>query len=240
MPKLNGVLMVLLSAAVIGALGWRVLGQPDDGAAARAREARVLRKLADPDPDLRREAEAELKSMGARGQELLRETAKGPDVRLAERAAAVLQAWTPAAGDAPAVAEPESLLACVDGFKVQFLNSGVAPLLIALEKKGEESRFAAFEIVDGRGNTHTLPAASYAPPVVDGPAHLVVLPPGGRQVLYEGTGVLEAALRALPGPCKVRFVYDASEGSPYREVVRVSDRGVPLKPARYAADAQIP
>ena len=59
MPKLNAVLMVVLSAAVIGVLGWRVMGQGDGGAGERARAAKILRKLADPDPDLRREAASE-------------------------------------------------------------------------------------------------------------------------------------------------------------------------------------
>lgn len=239
MPKLNAALMVLLSTAVIAVLGWRVLGAAgdDDGAAVRARDARILRKLADPDPDLRREAETELRGLGDKGRALLRETARAGDVRLAERAAAVLKAWEPPAAvvDLPPPAEPESLLAC-EGYKVHFRNSGSAPLLIAIEKKGEEGRFGAFEIVDARGGAHVVPAPTYAPPVVDGPAHVVALPPGARQVLYDGSEVVEAALRSLPGPCKVRFVYDASEGSRYREVVKVSAAGVPLKPARYVAD----
>lgn len=241
MPKLNAVLMVLLSAAVIAVLGWRVLGQADDGGAERSRAAKILRKLADPDPDLRREAESELRGLGPKGKDLLRETARGADPRLAERAAEVLKAWEPpaAAVDVPPPAEPESLLALSEGYKVHFRNSGSAPLLIALEKKGEEGRFGVFEVVDARGHAYTFPAPSYAPPVVDGPAHLTVLPPGARQVLYDGAEVVENALRSLPGPCKVRFVYDASEGSPYREVARVSTRGVPLKPARYVADASV-
>lgn len=237
MPKINAVLMVVLSVAVIGVLGWRALGQGDDGAAERARAAKILRKLADPDPDLRREAAGELKAMGARGKELLRETAKGADTRLAERAAAVLKELEPLP-DAPAPdAGPESLLAGLDGFRVEFRNPGPAPLLIALEKKGEEPRFGFFELLDAEGRAFPVRAESYAPPVVEGDAHVVVIPPGAKQVLYKGGEALAAALRAAPDR-KVRFVYDASEGSPYRLAAPVSTRGVPLRPSRHAIDLE--
>src|SRR5688500_13962159 len=131
MPKLNAVLMVLLSSAVIGVLGWRVLGQGDGGAADRARAAKIVRKLADSDPDLRREAESESKSLGSRGKEILRETAKSADPRLAERAAAMLKAMEPAAPE-PAHAEAagiEPFIACTDRFVVEFRNSGSEPVL---------------------------------------------------------------------------------------------------------------
>ena len=136
MPKLNAVLMVVLSAAVIGVLGWRVLGQCDGGAAERVRTSKILRKLADADPDLRREAESEIKSLGARGKEILRETAKGADARLAERAAAILKNLEPAAPE-PAPAELvglEHFIWCTDRFVVEFRNSGSEPILLALEK----------------------------------------------------------------------------------------------------------
>jgi hypothetical protein len=239
MPKLNAVLMAVLSAAVIGVLGWRVMGQGDGGAAERARAAKILRKLADPDPDLRREAETEIKAMGVRGKEILRETVKSPDARLAERAVAILKELEPAAPE-PAPAEavgPEHVLWCSDRFAVEFRNSGSEPILIALEKKDEEPRFGWFEVTDADGRTHQVRPDSYAPPVVDGPAHVVAVPPGAKQVLYKGWEPVGELLRALAGPCKVRFVYDASEGSPYREVAKVSTRGVPLKPARYVSDA---
>jgi len=237
MPKLNAVLMVVLSAAVIGVLGWRALGEGDGGAAERAHAAKILRKLADPDPDLRREAETELKSLGPRGKEILRETAKGPDPRLAERAAAVLKELEPAAPEPAPVelAGLEHFIWCTDRFVVEFRNSGSEPILLALEKKGEEPRFGWFEVTDANGRTHVVRPESYAPPVVEGSAHVVALPPGAKQVLYQGWDAVSAVLPALRGPSKVRFVYDASEGSPYREIAKVSTRGVPLKPARYAS-----
>jgi hypothetical protein len=241
MPKLNAVLMVLLSAAVIGVLGWRVLGQGDDGAAERVRAAKILRKLADPDPDLRREAATEIKAMGVRGKEILRETAKGADAKLAERAVAILKEMEPAPPELAAPEAVEQFLACTERYNVEFRNGGSEPIVIALEKKGEDPRFGWFEVTDAAGRSHQVRPESYAPPVVEGDVHLVVLPPGGKQVLYAGWDAVSALLRELEGPCKVRFVYDASEGSPYRSLVKVSARGVPLKPARYLsapADAE--
>jgi hypothetical protein len=242
MPKLNAVLMVVLSAAVIGVLGWRALGEGDGGAAERARAAKILRKLADPDPDLRREAESEIKSLGSRGKEILRETVKSADPRLAERAAAMLKELEPASPEPAPVelAGLEHFIWCTDRFVVEFRNSGSEPILIALEKKGEEPRFGWFEVTDANGRTHVVRPESYAPPVVEGPAHVVALPPGAKQVLYRGTESVNALLPALRGPHKVRFVYDASEGSPYRAVAKVSARGVPLKPARYASASAEP
>ena len=236
MPKLNAVLMVLLSSAVIGVLGWRVLGQGDGGAAERVRAAKIVRKLADPDPDLRREAESEIKSLGSRGKEILRETVKSADPRLAERAAAILRELEPA--PEPVVHEAvalEHFIWCTDRFIVEFRNSGSEPILIALEKKGEEPRFGWFEVTDANGRAHQVRPESYAPPIVEASAHVVSLPPGAKQVLYTGWESVSALLSELPGPCKVRFIYDATDGSPYREVAKISPRGVPLKPARYAS-----
>lgn len=232
MPKLNAVLMVLLSAGVIGGMGWWVLGRGDDGAIDRARTAKVLRKLADADPDLRREAAAEIKAMGPRGKELLKETAKAADVRLAERAVALLKEMEPA----PAIPEAplsEQLVSCSELLHIEFRNAAGTPILIALEKAGEEPRFGWFEIEDAAGQVRKIGVPSYAPPVVEGPAHIVALPPGARQVLYHG----EELLRTLPHPCKVRFVYDASAGSPYRDLVKVGVQGVPLRPGRHVSAA---
>jgi hypothetical protein len=238
MPKLNAVLMVVLTSAVIGVLGWRVLGQGDGGAAERARAAKILRKLADPDPDLRREAESEIKSLGSRGKDILRETAKSADPRLAQRAAAMLKELEPVPAPEPAAPELVGLdpfIWCTDRFMVEFRNAASEPVLIALEKKGEEPRFGWFEVTDASGRTHVVRPDSYAPPVVEGSAHVVALPPGAKQILYHGWEPVDGLLRELPGPCKVRFIYDASEGSPYRAIAKVSTRGVPLKPARYAS-----
>ncbi len=234
MPKLNAVLMVLLSAGVLGGMGWWVLGQGDDGAVERARTTKLLRKLADPDPDLRREAAAAIKAMGARGKELLQETAKASDPRLAERAASLLKELEPAA-PAPAPIHLTHFVWCVDRYCVEFRNDTSEPLLVALEKQGEEPRFGWFEIEDASGKTTKVGVPSYAPPVVDGPAHIVALAPGAREVLYNGWQPVGSLLLTLPHPCKVRFVYDASTGSPYRDVVKVSVQGVPFRPAKHVS-----
>jgi hypothetical protein len=236
MPKLNAVLMVLLSAAVLGGMGWWVLGRGDDGALERVRAAKLLRKLADADPDLRREAEAELRALGAKGKEILRETAKAADVRLAERASALLKELEPAPEPAP-VPDVKHFIRCVDRFHVEFRNDTGAPLLIAVEKQGDAPRFGWFEIEDAAGKVAKVAAPSYAPPVVEGPAHLITLAPGAREVLYNGWEAVQAALAGAAHPCKLRFVYDASEGSPYRDVAKVSERSAPLRPGRHVSPA---
>ena len=168
--------------------------------------------------------------MGPRGKELLQATAKAGDVRLAERAAAILKELEPAPLPVAAT-DPRPLVCCVDGFRVEFRNDTGAPLLIALEKQGEEPRFGWFEVEDASGKVTKVGVPSYAPPVVEGPAQVVALPPGARQVLYNGAELLSS----LPHPGKVRFVYDASEGSPYRDTVKVSVQGVPLRPAKHVS-----
>lgn len=237
MPKLNAVLMVLLSAAVLGGMGWWVLGRGDDGAAGRARDAKLLRKLADADPDLRREAEAELRALGARGKAILRETARAADARLAERAATLLKELEPAAPEPAPVVDVKHFIGCVDRFLVEFRNDTGAPLLLAVEKEGEAPRFGWFEVEDAAGKITKVAAPSYAPPVVEGPAHLITLAPGAREVLYNGWEAVGAALAGLAHPCKVRFVYDASEGSPYRDAAKVSERSAPLRPGRHVSPA---
>jgi hypothetical protein len=174
--------------------------------------------------------------MGVRGKQLLRETAKAADVRLAERAAALLKELEPAPA-APDLAAAHGTPWSLERYTVDFKNDGSEPILIALEKKGDEGRFGWFEVEEPSGPVHRVAVPSYAPPVVDGAAHLIAIAPGSRQVLYNGAEMVGALLATLPPACKVRFVYDASEGSAYRDVVKVSVQGVPLKPARYAVPA---
>jgi len=94
MPKLNATLMILLAAAVIAATGILALrGAP--AAATPVRAEALLRKLADPDADLRREGEDGLRRMGPAAVEPLREASKSPDRVLAGRAAKLLQELQP-------------------------------------------------------------------------------------------------------------------------------------------------
>jgi hypothetical protein len=95
MPKLNATLMILLAAAVIAATGILALRGNTSAAAPPVRAESLLRKLADPDADLRREGEQGLRQMGAAAVEPLREASKSPDRVLAGRAAKLLQELQP-------------------------------------------------------------------------------------------------------------------------------------------------
>ena len=95
MPKLNVVLMGVLAAAVIAATGILALRGGAPAAAAPVRAEALLRKLADPDLDLRREGEEGLRRLGPAAVEPLREASQSPDRVLAGRAAKLLQELQP-------------------------------------------------------------------------------------------------------------------------------------------------
>ena len=233
MPKLNAVAMVVLAAAVIGGTGWLVLRRSDDPAAARqAGVARALRKLADADPDVRREGEAEIRALGAAGVEVLKETAKSADRLLAARAEKLLRETPPApAAPVEVAADPVQapvrfVLAGVsregDALRayVRLVNQGTAPVLV-------DPRAGAFELEDGKGTVSRVPAEA-------GDDVFAVAPGETRDLAAERA----LALRPLPAPgtWRVRFVYDATEGSAYRRAVRASERGALLPPLRHASN----
>lgn len=102
MPKLNAVLMVVLAVAVIAATGVLVL-RPSPPPPVPAEH--YLRKLADPDSDVKREGEEGLRKMGPAAVAPLREASKSSDRILAGRAAKLLSELQPAAtADAPSAA----------------------------------------------------------------------------------------------------------------------------------------
>ncbi len=72
MHKLNAVLMAALALAVIASAAFLA----DESTTSAGRDAekadRLLRKLADPDPDVRREGEDGLRAMGPRAAPALR------------------------------------------------------------------------------------------------------------------------------------------------------------------------
>jgi len=107
MPKLNVVLMVALAAGVIGALAFLTLGRPSPVREIEpAQVQKLIRKLGDTDPDIRREGEAGLRQAGAASLVPLREASKSPDRILADRASKLLQELQPGAVDVICTPKP--------------------------------------------------------------------------------------------------------------------------------------
>jgi len=90
MPKLNAVLMVVLAVAVIGATAFLTMRPAPARAIEPAQVQKLLRKLADPDPDIRREGEAGLRQAGTAAIPPLRDASRCSDRVLAERASKLL------------------------------------------------------------------------------------------------------------------------------------------------------
>ena len=108
MPKLNAVLMVVLAVAVIGATAFLTLRPAPAREIEPAQVQKLLRKLADPDPDIRREGEAGLRQAGTAAVTPLRDASKSSDRVLAERASKLLQQVDPppaGVADAPKPAD---------------------------------------------------------------------------------------------------------------------------------------
>jgi len=91
MPKLNVVLMGVLTAAILAVTGLLVLRAPASEERASAKVERLLRKLADSDSDQRREGEDGLRKMGPEALPQLRQASTSADRVLAGRAAKLLQ-----------------------------------------------------------------------------------------------------------------------------------------------------
>lgn len=240
MPKLNAALMVVLSAAVLGGIGWAVLGR-SDGTVAREEDRRLLRKLADTDPDVRREAAAEIRARGPQGRELLREAAASPDPLLAGRARELLVRMDPAPAPAPAPAvepsdKPVEFQVTCSGpndratrsgpFIVHAVNRGTVPLVLI-----GDPDVAAWELEDGERTLRVRVAF-----VQPGPQ---VVEPGQTLILAGAVDPNLLSLTRRPEIRRLRFVYDATEGSRYRERVQPSAVGVPLPPGKYASRAVV-
>ena len=103
MPKLNAVLMVLFAVAVIAAMAFFTLRPTEAHERESIEVQKLLRKLGDPDPEVRQEGEAGLRKMGASAKVPLQEASKSADRVLAVRAAKLLQDL-----QAPPVSQPES------------------------------------------------------------------------------------------------------------------------------------
>jgi hypothetical protein len=107
MPKLNAVLMAVLAVAVIGATAFLTLRPTPAQAIEPAQVQKLLRKLADSDPDIRREGEAGLRRAGTAAVPSLRDASMSPDRVLAERAAQLLQQLDPPPAGVADAPKPE-------------------------------------------------------------------------------------------------------------------------------------
>src|SRR5688572_20999202 len=88
MPRLNVIGMIVLSLAVFA--GAAVMALRTGNPRPDPQVDRLIRRLGDTDPDLRREAERELKELGRVAEPALKKAAEGPDLAVAERAKAIL------------------------------------------------------------------------------------------------------------------------------------------------------
>lgn len=265
MYRLNLVLMAVLALAVIGAALFLSLEKAPAAEVDPALVQKLFRKLADPDPDVRREAEAAFRSLGPKAEPSLREASKSSDAVLARRAERLLgelrpqpavareepRPETPPEPPAPSRAEPLALsLECPEPrlalggtvhFYVRLKNEGVVPYLVARDRILRYARFARFEATDAAGRTarlRTEPAPAFEE---EAPAEFVLVHPGETLDLYAGqadgrTPLAAASLK--PGLYRIAFVYDATDPSPYREALKAySGIGAPLPAVRLVSNS---
>ena len=101
MPKLNTVLMAVLAVAVIAAMAILTLRPAPAQELDPAQAQKLLRKLGDPDPDVRREGETALKQAAPASIAPLREASRSSNRVLADRASRLLAELQPAPAAAP-------------------------------------------------------------------------------------------------------------------------------------------
>jgi hypothetical protein len=96
MPKLNVVLMVALAVGVIAAMAFLTLRPTPPVEMEPAQVQKLIRKLGDSDPDIRREGEVGLRQAGNVAIPPLRDASRSSDRMLADRASKLLQELAPA------------------------------------------------------------------------------------------------------------------------------------------------
>jgi len=251
MPKLNLIGMVVLSLAVAG--GAAVLALRGEGPRPDTRRlSSLLRQLGDSDPDIRRDAERELKALGPKATAALRAAAEGSDPVLADRARALL-GMKPvehprepmdgvAAVDPPAPVEGVRLSLQVNSnpsraaeavrYYLRFHNGGRKAVAIACHRRNGPSiyvAFGAFERIDAEGRVVVL-REDPDPDTEDDAAELVFVTvgPGETLDLAPGAGVLRVG---ASGAFNVRFAYEASEGSAYRKALTGSHHAASALPS---------
>jgi len=251
MVRVNLVLMMALSLAVVGAAVVLAIGGGDSAAkpAGDGREA-LLQRLGGRDPDLASEAEREIRAMEEEGIALLRRAAVSEDEALAARAVKLLRRLesmgegknpspSPSAGG-PLASERRAEVAIylqastghvLSGesprFFVHASNGGSVGVGLALERRdgfSRYSRFAWFEIVAPDGTTVRFPAEPWGERMEEAGWRVSWkrLSPGEWVGLYEdGDGTALARPLEEPGLYRIRYVYDARTESAYRRAFGV-------------------
>ena len=245
MPRLNVIAMVVLCVGVAAGAAALALRTPARKDAPRVE--RLIRQLGDADPDVRRDAERELKALGPKAETALKEAVSGRDPVVADRARALL-------GLKPEKTAPEGAVAkspVVDnGIRISLqvtrvprrpdpiqyylrLHNGTKnAVALARRLRGGQplyAGFGAFERIDAEGRLVTLLDSND-----DGEfpgnteLEIVIVRPGESLDMTLGAGFVrvEAA-----GTFRVRFVYDATAGSEYRERIAASHHAESALPA---------
>src|SRR5262245_20567554 len=235
MPKLNLVGMIVLCLAVTAGAVTLALRTPTpshDG----PQVDHLIRCLGDADPDLRREAERELKQLGRKAEPALKIAANGSDPELAQRARALLGVKPPeppkVARDSSAAAPDPVPLPAEVRLSLQIgaspgrpeepvtyylrLHNGTRSAVAVARRKREGGcdyrGFGAFERIDAEGRV--VVGAGKASDEDDDRVEFVVVAPGESLDLMPGAGLLRMG---ASGTFRVRYVYEAGEGSEYRE-----------------------
>jgi hypothetical protein len=237
MPKLNVIGMIVLSLAL--AAGATTLALRTGAPRSDPQVDRLIRRLGDTDPDLRREAERELKGLGRAAEPALKKAAEGPDPALAERAKSILGIGKPEPPPIAIPPEPATVRLTLqltaaprtaDEPVMYFLrlhNRTKRAVAIArhLTDGGPDvTSFGSFERLDAEGRLVTL--GKIAPG--EGDVEIVMVAPGESLDLFPAAGVLRVGAK---GTYRLRFVYDASEGSAYRASVAVKHLEASALPA---------
>lgn len=233
MPKLNVVGMIVLSLGI--AAGAAVMSLRTSSQRPDPQVDRLIRRLADTDPDLRREAERELKQLGPVAAGALKQAADGSDPVVAERARALLGAKRDElpreslrSVETVSLPDPSVRLTLQlassprrPGEPVLYylrLHNGTRRSM-AIARRARDGRldygsFGGFERIDAEGRVVQL--GDNVDPPAEGEVEVVLVAPGETVDLFPGAGLLRVG---ASGTFRIRYVYDASEGSEYREQV---------------------
>jgi hypothetical protein len=216
MPKLNLIGMIVLCLAVAAGAGTMALRAPAPRDHA-PQVAHLMRQLGDADPDLRRDAERELKQLGPKAEPALKAAANSDDKELAARARAILGMKKPEPPVAPveAVSKPADLRLTLQITSMPSRPDEPVGYILRLHN-GTKSSFALprllvgtvadytivgnFERIDAEGRLVELPVDPWSQ---DAKSDHQIVKPGETIDLSPGSGVLRIGAR---GTFRVRYV----------------------------------